>query len=75
MPNKQRRSYTLEFRQEAVKLVVEQGYTYPEAAERLCVPFHSLKKSWVKQSRAAGTAPSASRLLPDSRDGRAQTTS
>lgn len=38
---KQLRSYTAEFRHDAVKLVIEQGYTFPEATERLGIPFHT----------------------------------
>ena len=67
MSRKQRKSYTPEFRQEAVKLITEQGYTYPEAAERLGVPFHSLK-NWVKKMRAEGKAPSASAPLPEAEE-------
>lgn len=67
MFKKQRKSYTPEFRLEAVKLITEQGYTYPEAAERLGVPFHSLK-NWVKKMRAEGKAPPASSPLPEAEE-------
>lgn len=66
MSKKQRRNYTPEFRLEAVKLITEQGYSYPEAAERLGVPFHSLKKD-------ACRGKSSSRFRPVSRSRRAQT--
>lgn len=35
---KANQTYTAEFRAEAVKLVLEQGPTQPEAAERLGIP-------------------------------------
>lgn len=64
---KQHRSYTAEFRRDAVKLIIEQGYTYPEAADRLGIPFHTLK-NWVKHFRAEGTLPPASELNQDSEE-------
>ena len=39
--------YTPEFKEEAVRQVVERGYPVPEAAARLGVSAHSLYK-WVK---------------------------
>ena len=64
---KHRRSYTPEFRREAVKLIVEQGYTYPDAATRLGVPFHTLK-NWIKTCRDNGTVPPASRPAPEAEE-------
>lgn len=39
--------YTREFREEAVKLVVEGGLTVPDAGRRLSLPFSTLN-TWVK---------------------------
>jgi transposase-like protein len=43
--------YTLEFRQEAVKLVMEQRLSWTEAAGRLSLPTSTLA-NWVKAARA-----------------------
>lgn len=45
MSNKKK--YTQEFRQEAVKLVTEQGYSQAQASERLGVPHANLSR-WIK---------------------------
>ena len=39
--------YTREFREEAVRLVVEGGLTVPDAGRRLSLPFSTLN-TWVK---------------------------
>lgn len=51
--------YSPEFKDEAVRRVVERGYSVREVAERLGVSSHSLYK-WVKDVR------------PNKRDGHAQ---
>ncbi|MGB2815539.1 MAG: IS3 family transposase [Dehalococcoidales bacterium] len=43
--------YTKEFRQEAVKLVMEEGLSWTEAARRLSLPTSTLA-NWVKASKA-----------------------
>ena len=43
--------YTREFREEAVKLVMEEGLSLPEAARRLSLPPSTIA-SWVKQFKA-----------------------
>ncbi len=43
--------YTREFREEAVKLVIEEGLSLPEAARRLSLPPSTIA-SWVKQFKA-----------------------
>jgi transposase len=43
--------YTKEFREEAVKMVLEGGMTIPEAARRLSLP-PSTMGNWVKAHRA-----------------------
>jgi transposase len=43
--------YTKEFRQEAVKLVLEEGLSWGEAARRLSLPTSTLA-NWVKAAKA-----------------------
>jgi transposase len=43
--------YTREFREEAVKLVIEQKLSLPEAARRLSLPPSTIA-NWVKQFKA-----------------------
>ena len=50
---KANQTYTAEFRAEAVKLVLEQGLTQPEAAQRLGIPKGSLS-NWVVAARRGG---------------------
>ena len=49
MSVKQKR-YAPEFRQSAVSLVREQGYSHAEAANRLGIPVQTLK-SWLKKAK------------------------
>ena len=46
-----KRKVTVEFRAEAVKLVIEQGLSQSEVARRLDIPFQTLH-NWVKLSKA-----------------------
>lgn len=48
MSNK--RKYTQEFRQEAIKLITEQGYSQAEAAKRLGIPHANLSR-WISDLR------------------------
>ena len=43
-----RRSFTREFRESAARLVTEQGYSAPQAAQSLGVHPHSIR-DWVKK--------------------------
>jgi len=43
--------YTREFRQEAVKLVMDEGLSWGEAAQRLSLPTSTLA-NWVKAAKA-----------------------
>jgi transposase len=53
------RTYTPEFRAEAVKLVLEQGLSLETAAQRLSVPKGTLA-NWVKAAkRGSGTSTAA----------------
>lgn len=44
------RKYTIEFKEEAIKLVTEQGYSQAEAARRLGVNEKNLNR-WVKENK------------------------
>lgn len=48
-----RRTFTREFKVQAVKLVTEQGYSYAEAARQLGVRDHQIR-TWKKQLAADG---------------------
>ncbi len=48
MSKRKRRSFTTEFKHEAACLVVDQGYTYPEACRSLDLAPTALR-CWVKQ--------------------------
>jgi transposase len=47
---RKRPRYTKEFKQDAVQLVIEQGYSGPEAARRLGIPSSNVTR-WVGQYR------------------------
>ena len=47
--------YTKEFREEAVKLVIEDGLSWGEAAQRLSLPTSTLA-NWVKASKSGKLA-------------------
>ena len=53
-----RKHYDREFRIQACKLVVEQGYSYNEVSERLGVSSWSVRQ-WVKKYRSEGVFPPA----------------
>ena len=61
MSRKLRQRYTKEFKEDAVCLVLDQGYKVKEAAERLGVSVSALGK-WVqaKQAERSGTGVSLS---------------
>jgi transposase len=64
---KEIRSYTPEFRAEAVKLVLEQGLSLEAAAQRLTVPKGTLS-NWVmaaKRGTTTGTAAPGSRSVTE----------
>jgi len=48
---RQRRDFTNEFKNDAVKLVIEQGYSCSEAARRLGIG-HSNLSRWIRNHRA-----------------------
>ena len=59
-----RKHYPKEFRLRAAKLVVEQGYSFAQVAQRLGASAWSVRQ-WVGQLRAAGKLPSANQPLPE----------
>jgi transposase len=66
MSKAEKRKYTLEFRAEAVKLVLEQGMTLEEAADRLALPKGTLS-NWVIAAKRGDGQPAApgSRSVPE----------
>lgn len=63
---KQKR-YNREFKLGAARLVVEQGYTQNEAAERLGVSSWSIG-NWIRKFRALGELPSEDEPQPEAED-------
>ena len=63
---KQCRSFSTEFKQEAACLVLDQGYSIPEASRSLDVGETALRR-WVKQFRAEreGVTPKSQALTSD----------
>jgi len=55
--DKRGKSYTVEFRTEAVKMVFEQGLTQEEAARRLGIPKGTLG-NWIVAAKSSSTRPS-----------------
>ena len=63
---KQKR-YTEDFKLEAARLVVEHGYTYREAADRLGTTPWSVRQ-WVKKFRANGQLPPVDQPVPSAEE-------
>lgn len=63
---KQRRSFTTEFKREAAELVTQQGYTIIEASRSLGIG-ESVLRRWVKQLRQerVGITPQSKALTPE----------
>jgi transposase len=57
------RQYEVEFKLDAVRLVEEQGYSVPEAAQRLGIPKSNLS-NWHRQYRQGRLAPGHNRAQP-----------
>ncbi len=53
-----RPKYTLEFKQDAAKLVLEKGYTHQQAADNLGISLSAIGR-WVRAERGPGTQPPA----------------
>ena len=56
--------YDEEFKLQAARLVVEQGYSYEHAAERLGTTSWSIRQ-WVKKFRETGELPSVGKSAPE----------
>lgn len=63
---RQRRSFTAEFKLEAAALVLDQGYSIPEASRSLAVGQTALRR-WVLQLQAerGGSTPCSKALTPE----------
>ena len=63
---KQRRSFSQEFKLDSAKLVLDEGYSFPEAARSLEVDETALRR-WVKQlqDERGGTTPNSKALTPE----------
>jgi len=63
---KQRRSFSQEFKLNSAKLVLDDGYSFPEAARSLEVGETALRR-WVKQlqEERGGTTPNSKALTPE----------
>jgi transposase len=64
---KQRRSFSQKFKFDSAKLVLDDGYSLPEAARSLEVGETALRR-WVKQwqeERGGGTIPNSKALTPE----------
>ena len=59
------RQYTDEFRAEAVKQVIERGFTVIDVATRIGIPKHTLYE-WVHKARKAAPAASDASVRNDS---------
>ena len=63
---KQRRSFSQEFKLDSAKLVLDEGYSFPEAARSLEVGETALRR-WVKQlqDERGGITPNSKALTPE----------
>jgi transposase len=66
MMTQKRKNYTAEFKQEAVRLVTEQGYSMSQAARNLDININMLRR-WKHQINEQGQEafPGKGRLLPE----------
>lgn len=62
-----RRRYEKEFKLQAARLVVEQGYSLRDTATRLGVNVWSVRY-WVRKFRAAGQLPPSSQPVPEAEE-------
>ncbi|RCW60376.1 transposase [Marinobacter nauticus] len=65
---RKRRSFSPEFKQEAASLVLDQGYTIPQASTSLGVGESAIRR-WVKQltEEREGVTPKGKALTPEQR--------
>lgn len=62
-----RKRYDREFKLQASRLVVEQGYSYREAGESLGTTSWSIRQ-WVKKFRETGELPPADQPVPEAEE-------
>ena len=62
-----RKRYSRDFKLEASRLVVEQGYSYREAADRLGSTSWSIRQ-WVIKFRKEGVFPPSGEVLPEAEE-------
>lgn len=62
-----RKHYENEFKLQAARLVVEQGYSYREAADRLGATSWSIRQ-WVQKFRATGDLPPVGQVVPEAEE-------
>jgi transposase len=55
--------FTKEFKEEAVKVVIDEGLSVPEACRRLSVANSTLAR-WVRQAKKSGLPASAVKRIP-----------
>lgn len=67
--NRQRRTFTPEFKREAACLVLDQGYGHAEAARSLDIGEPALRR-WVNQLQAErnGVTPSSKAMTPEQQE-------
>jgi transposase len=61
--NEKKRDYSIEFKIDAVRLVVDQGYTVKDACERLGVPLSNMTR-WLSQYRKGKLQPGHKQAQP-----------
>jgi transposase len=59
----EKREYSIEFKIEAARLVVDQGYTVKDACERLGVPLSNMTR-WLSQYRKGKLQPGHKQAQP-----------
>jgi len=66
MGRKKRKTYSKEFKREAVKLILEKGYTISEASRNLGIEYSILRRWTVKVEQEGNDAfPGKGNLKPD----------
>ena len=58
-----KRDYTVEFKIDAARLVIDQGYTVKETCERLCIPLSNMTR-WLSQYRKGKLQPGHQQAQP-----------
>ena len=62
-----KKRYNREFQLQACRLVVDQGYTIKEAAERLGISTWTIRE-WIKKYRSKGELPAADQPVPEAEE-------